>query len=244
MPTFTEKALFAFRDIGTLVKHSSVGIMELRMGESIVGQQKEDYSDPAREKPASLLGEGAFVSPEELEGMLAALEEQDGRFLESGGSLQNEDDGVFLSPEDIGEPQSPKTIQETAVEEIPGESPSPQKENPERSRHELEDPALLSRIASELRSIKSELSHLKNSYDDVLTQTTAAVRDSNSAPGSTKIKEPQAPAISEALYQDMKKLLGYLDRLLESLPEEKIDQFARSEYFELYRKVFEYFDLV
>jgi hypothetical protein len=34
-----------------------------------------------------------------------------------------------------------------------------------------------------------------------------------------------------------------MDRLLESLPEDKIDEFARSEYFDLYRKVFEYFDL-
>jgi hypothetical protein len=58
---------------------------------------------------------------------------------------------------------------------------------------------------------------------------------------------PPPPAgflLPEETLADLKKLLAYLDRLLESLPEDKIDGFARSEYFELYRKIFEFFDLV
>lgn len=216
--------------------------MERRTGESIVGQQKEDYIDPAWEKPGTLADEGAFVSPEDLEGMLSALDQQDGRFLERGGSLQSEEEGDFLSPEDVSESQA----QEAMIEEIPCEPPSVKKENQEKTRREFEDPALLSRIASELRSIKTELSDLKNSYDEAVTQTASAPGLSQaSGPGEAKTtQEAKASAMPETLFQDMKKLLGYLDRLLESLPEEKIDQFARSEYFELYRKVFEYFDLV
>ncbi|MEN6365080.1 MAG: hypothetical protein ABFC81_08410 [Rectinema sp.] len=60
--------------------------------------------------------------------------------------------------------------------------------------------------------------------------------------------EPVAPSPSqsaEAISTDeLRSLLAYLDRLLEALPEEKIDEFARSEYFELYRKVFDRLGLV
>jgi len=50
--------------------------------------------------------------------------------------------------------------------------------------------------------------------------------------------------LPENTFEDLKRLLNYLDSLLEALPEEKIDEFARSEYFELYRRVFEFFGLV
>jgi hypothetical protein len=38
--------------------------------------------------------------------------------------------------------------------------------------------------------------------------------------------------------------LVYLDQLLEALPEEKINEFAKSEYFETYKKLFEEFGLI
>jgi hypothetical protein len=53
---------------------------------------------------------------------------------------------------------------------------------------------------------------------------------------------PTDPATT-ALLNDIKKLLLYLDRLLESLPEEKIEEFANSEYFSLYRNIFEHLGL-
>lgn len=39
--------------------------------------------------------------------------------------------------------------------------------------------------------------------------------------------------------EEIKSVLTYMDQLLESLPEEKIEEFARSEYFETYKKLFE-----
>ncbi|MDX9827640.1 MAG: hypothetical protein RBT73_07820 [Spirochaetia bacterium] len=206
----------------------------------MVERHKEDYSSPDQERPGGLSEEGAFVSPEELEGLLAALDKQDGRFLDSGESLQNADEGDFLSPEDLG--SSP--AQDTIIQQTPAEAPSRRPQTHPRAGIEIEDPALLSRIASELRSIKSELSHLKTSYDDTISQTLSQTSNQSSTSIQTESLQPQVPQMPEALYQEMKKLLGYLDRLLESLPEDKIDQFARSEYFDLYRKVFEYFELV
>lgn len=45
--------------------------------------------------------------------------------------------------------------------------------------------------------------------------------------------------IPEDLKNELKSVLQYMDHLLESLPEEKIQEFAQSEHFEVYKKLFE-----
>jgi hypothetical protein len=46
-------------------------------------------------------------------------------------------------------------------------------------------------------------------------------------------------AVPDKLKQDVKSVLLYLDQLLASLPEEKIEEFASSEYYDTYKKLFE-----
>ena len=41
------------------------------------------------------------------------------------------------------------------------------------------------------------------------------------------------------LQNEIKEVLKYMDQLLESLPDDKIQEFARSEHFEVYKKIFE-----
>ncbi len=48
----------------------------------------------------------------------------------------------------------------------------------------------------------------------------------------------------DQLKSEIKGVLSYLDKLLESLPEDKIEEFARSEYFDTYKKIFEELGLV
>jgi len=50
--------------------------------------------------------------------------------------------------------------------------------------------------------------------------------------------------IDEALKNEIKDLLLYMDQLLESLPDEKVNEFAASEKFDTYKKVFKELDLV
>jgi pilus assembly protein FimV len=50
--------------------------------------------------------------------------------------------------------------------------------------------------------------------------------------------------LSPGLKEEIKSVLGYMDQLLESLPEEKIEEFAKSEYFSIYKKLFEELGLV
>ena len=50
-------------------------------------------------------------------------------------------------------------------------------------------------------------------------------------------------AIPSSLRSELKSVLSYMDQLLESLPEDKIQEFARSEHFEVYKKLFEELEL-
>jgi hypothetical protein len=51
--------------------------------------------------------------------------------------------------------------------------------------------------------------------------------------------EPSVVSLPVDLKDEIKSVLSYMDQLLESLPEEKIEEFARSEHFEVYKKLFE-----
>ena len=61
--------------------------------------------------------------------------------------------------------------------------------------------------------------------------------------GAPEVLAPQsAPAgdsIPEGLKGEIISVLSYMDKLLEALPEEKIKEFAQSEYFTAYKKLFE-----
>jgi hypothetical protein len=50
-------------------------------------------------------------------------------------------------------------------------------------------------------------------------------------------------AIPPGIKNELRSVLSYMDHLLESLPEDKIEEFAKSEHFDLYKKLFEDLDL-
>ena len=50
--------------------------------------------------------------------------------------------------------------------------------------------------------------------------------------------ESNVASMPDSLKNDVKSVLAYMDQLLENLPEEKIAEFARSEHFEVYKKLF------
>jgi hypothetical protein len=49
---------------------------------------------------------------------------------------------------------------------------------------------------------------------------------------------------SSEMRNEVRKVLAYMDHLLESLPEEKIEEFAKSEHFDTYKKLFKELGLV
>ena len=52
-----------------------------------------------------------------------------------------------------------------------------------------------------------------------------------------KADESEA-GLSNELTSEIKSVLSYMDQLLENLPEEKIAEFAQSEQFDTYKKLF------
>ncbi len=52
-------------------------------------------------------------------------------------------------------------------------------------------------------------------------------------------KAVESTALPQNLREEVRSVLSYMDQLLESLPESKIEEFARSEYFDTYKKLFE-----
>ena len=68
---------------------------------------------------------------------------------------------------------------------------------------------------------------------------------------SPALKNEAAPAaaagrndLPPGLKDDLRNMLTYMDHLLESLPEEKIEEFAKSEFFDSYKKIFKELGIV
>ncbi|MCL2213608.1 MAG: hypothetical protein FWC06_00215 [Treponema sp.] len=71
---------------------------------------------------------------------------------------------------------------------------------------------------------------------DHAPQTSPATKSAYSENGSFKIPVE--------LKSELRNILSYMDQLLESLPEEKIEEFAKSDYFDSYKKLFKELGLV
>jgi hypothetical protein len=62
--------------------------------------------------------------------------------------------------------------------------------------------------------------------------------------GSNKGAGHKGTDIPVTLKNELRTVLSYMDQLLESLPEEKIEEFAKSEYFDSYKKLFKELGLI
>jgi hypothetical protein len=100
--------------------------------------------------------------------------------------------------------------------------------------------------------VESEDSSAPDDMGDLLTE---AAQDGASPEGMDEApEETEAPggktgsagsaAIPAGLRQELRSVLSYMDQLLEALPEEKIEEFAKSEHFDTYKKLFEELGLV
>jgi hypothetical protein len=65
-----------------------------------------------------------------------------------------------------------------------------------------------------------------------------------SAPAGIAVQKGGNFQLPSDLKKELKNILSYMDQLLESLPEEKIEEFAKSEYFDSYKKLFKELGLV
>ncbi|MFW5695003.1 MAG: hypothetical protein ACOCYB_07525, partial [Alkalispirochaeta sp.] len=84
--------------------------------------------------------------------------------------------------------------------------------------------------------------------DDFEDYQEPAVADESLPPDQTTQPEADHPAEQSAasisdlpddLKQEIRSVLSYMDQLLEALPDDKIEEFAHSEHFEVYKRLFE-----
>ena len=77
--------------------------------------------------------------------------------------------------------------------------------------------------------------------EEVETEKTEATQENISEPEELSSEEPETKEskdISDDLKTEIKSVLSYMDQLLENLPENKIAEFAQSEQFDTYKKLF------
>ncbi|MBU0928784.1 MAG: hypothetical protein KKA67_13630 [Spirochaetes bacterium] len=147
----------------------------------------------------------------------------------------------FQEIEEIGE------IEELA-EPLADEASAPTSEveyHPDEIATSLDDSLFVEPIPSEGAEEASELetSYLE-SEEDAIEPVAESEAESEAEP------EPSAPSpgmsavasdgtVPDKLQRDVKSVLLYLDQLLASLPEEKIEEFASSEYYDTYKRLFD-----
>jgi hypothetical protein len=110
----------------------------------------------------------------------------------------------------------------------------------------LPDTELGANLGSEASSASGEEFSLGEEEDLVLAAEEEAPAEPQSAPKPLPAIKPEPGKADngDRLKSEIKSVLSYLDKLLDSLPEEKIEEFARSEYFDTYKKLFEELGLV
>lgn len=72
----------------------------------------------------------------------------------------------------------------------------------------------------------------------VAEESEIAAEDSVAEEKTTETKTSSTSDIPENMKDEIRSVLAYMDQLLENLPEEKIEEFAQSEQFETYKKLF------
>ncbi len=173
---------------------------------------------------------------------LEELEEEDAPEL----VLEEAADGPLPQPEELGLEEAPPE-EALSLDELSAE--------PAAEPAELEPAAEAEAPAAEPLELVEELPDLSLADEQpALTAETAEPVElelEEEAGGTQPLAElPAEPSVAqlsgqpeehlpEDLREDVKSVLSYLDQLLEALPEEKIKQFAQSEYFGVYKRLFE-----
>lgn len=184
----------------------------------------EEVEELPEETPIESKEEAPFELEKELE---AAEEEELGKAQEPQEAFEEELEEMEISlPE---EEEKPIELEEVPVAEEAAEAPVSELEEIEALPEEapvvpLEEPVPELHIPSEAAR-GAEAPQKK-------TQPTPREEE------PTK-KASLTSGMPESLREEIKAVLKYMDQLLEALPEEKIQEFARSEHFDVYRRLFE-----
>jgi uncharacterized protein involved in high-affinity Fe2+ transport len=151
-----------------------------------------------------------YLSPDERPAVIA----------DDGAVLNEIEPPAELEPEPAA-PQSSEIASEPVAP-----PPKPSKSSTARAVPQSEPP--------EKPSKENESSHAPVVPQSEIHEQTAAPIAGQTAPQAAG----QDITDSQQFKKELQVVLSYMDRLLESLPDEKIEEFARSKQFDVYKKVF------
>lgn len=87
-------------------------------------------------------------------------------------------------------------------------------------------------------SNKESLSTEEKIIDNAVSSNEDDINVNEDVVKGTSSMEEKEDELPSNIKKDVKSVLSYMDQLLESLPEEKMKEFAESEYFEMYNRLF------
>jgi len=131
------------------------------------------------------------------------------------------------SPAEEGDDHSEVSVKEESVEEIAEEAPEEKEETIGEIIEEIPEEII--------EEIEEFLPEEEKESAAVIPETVPA----NEPSSSGEISE-----IPAHLKTELKTVLSYMDQLLEALPDDKIEEFAKSEYYDTYKKLFKELGLV
>ena len=118
-------------------------------------------------------------------------------------------------------------IEESFADDVPAVEPEIEETKPEVSEESIEELTAVSEDAIPELEPEAENENVPGeSKQETLLQAAAKKREATIS-------------IPLELKNEIKSVLSYMDQLLEALPEKKIEEFAKSEYFETYKHLFE-----
>ncbi len=145
--------------------------------------------------------------------------------------------------------EEPQTVEETdGVEEIP--SVEEIAEDAESSQDDLQEPipneeetrtenTYFEEDTSSDPLTDENIDYLKDEDTSESTEDVQVIEHAEEVPEAREeIKSEDSNSLPSDLREDVKSVLQYMDQLLENLPEDKIMEFAKSEQFTTYKKLF------
>jgi hypothetical protein len=163
------------------------------------------------------------------------------------------EDAEPISLGDVEEPElSPEPAADTPAD-VPAEKPLEESVDTPAEEPSLDDPFPMESLGEDLNLDDiafDEVSEEENfarvipegfeaeAEDSPLPDQDLVPEEPAERPADTPVENDGAAQIPTGFKQELKSVLSYMDQLLEALPEEKIEEFAKSQHFETYKKLF------
>jgi hypothetical protein len=153
--------------------------------------------------------------------------------FDSTASIPEEADELAVTSHDLGEihPEEAEEF-EAFASEVERDLEAPPEAEEEAAAEEMELPDLESEFGESMEAAEPS------------DETWPGDEATEPSPEEPPEEEPDTPPSSLAdlpdeLKSEIRSVLSYMDQLLEALPDDKIQEFAQSEHFEVYKRLFE-----